>query len=65
MVDAFAVWVILHSNQWSTTGPLKAVVCLWESVYKRSLAAYQKEQLMWQQWVSTKEICRNDHMLEI
>ena len=25
--DAFAVLAIFHSNQWSTTGPSKAVVC--------------------------------------
>ena len=30
-------------NQWSTTGLSKAVVCLWKSAYKRSLAAYRKE----------------------
>ena len=27
MAGAFAVWVIFHSNQWSTTGPSKVVVC--------------------------------------
>ena len=47
-------WMYLHfgllcSNQWSTTGPSKVVVCvvlsqcLWESAYERSLVAYRKE----------------------
>ena len=46
-VEAFAVWAIFYSNQWSTTGPPNAVVYavvyelwyeLWENAYKRSLA---------------------------
>ena len=46
MMEAFAVWASFYSNQWSVTGPAKSVVCvscLWESVYKRSIAVYQKE----------------------
>ena len=41
----FAVWAIFCSNQWPTTGPLRALVCAVlcvESVYKRSLVAYWK-----------------------
>ena len=30
-----------------------------------SLAAYQKEQPMWRQWVSCQEICHNDHMIDV
>ena len=46
---AFAVWAIFRSNQrlWYVLS------CLWESAYKKSLAAYQKELPMWQQWVSS------------
>ena len=32
MPDAFAVWAIFHSNQWSTAGPSKVVVCFVRSV---------------------------------
>ena len=34
MVDAFSVWAIFRSYQWSTTGPPKAVVCAVPSVRK-------------------------------
>ena len=38
-----------------------ALSCLWESAYKRTLAAYQKEQPMWRQQVSSKEIYQDIH----
>ena len=43
-VDAFAVWVIFHSN-WSTIIPAKSLVGVWESAYKRPLAACLSEKL--------------------
>ena len=42
MADASAVWAIFHSNQWSTTGPSKDVVCAVLSVGK----VYIKEPLL-------------------
>ena len=31
---------------------------VWDNAYKRSIAAYQKEQPMWQQWVSSIEMSK-------
>ena len=48
------------SSQCFTTGIAKAVwyviSCLWDSAYKRTLAANWKEEPMWQQWVSSLAI---------
>ena len=39
--------------------------CLWESPYKRPLAAYPKEQPMCRQQVSSKEMYHDDHKLDV
>ena len=38
------------------SAPWYVLSCLWDSVYKRTLAANQKEQPMWQQRVSSLTI---------
>ena len=52
---------VIHN--WSIKGC--GMFCLQKSVYKRTLAAYRKEQPMWQQQDSSKEICCNDDILDI
>ena len=42
---------LVHQSMWYV------LFCLWESAYKRSLAAWRKEEPMWRQRVSSKEIC--------
>ena len=59
------------SNQWSKTGPSKAVVCALLSVeikdvhIKDPLLRIGKSSLCAQQRVSSKEICLNDHMVDV
>ena len=66
MADAFVVWTIFHSNQWSTTCPSKAVVCavLSGKVHtKDPLLLIGKRSLCGDSGFP-KEICHNDHMLD-
>ena len=67
MVGAFAVWAIFRSNQWSTTGPSKAVwyvlSCLWESAYPLLLIG--KSSLCGDSEFALKEICHNDNTLDV
>ena len=69
MVEPFAVWdffpipssgpQVVHQRLWYVFSSL------WETEDKRSIAAYRKSGPMWQQQVSSKEICYNDHMPHI
>ena len=64
-----AWWVHLQLGLFSipTSGPQLVhqwlwfvLSCMWESAYKRSLAVYRKDKIMWHQQVSSKEIFHND-----
>ena len=69
MANAFTVCAIFRSIQWSTTGPSKAMVCAVVSVgkvhIKDSLLLIGKSSLCGDSGVFSKEICHNDHTLEV
>ena len=68
MVDAFAVWAIFRSNQWSTTDLSKAVVCVVLSVGKVHIKdpslLIEKNRQCGDSGFPLIETCHNDHMLD-
>ena len=71
MADAFAVWAIFCSNQWSTTGPSRDVVRAVLSVGKCSSCCLSESRVgqhgsrLYGDSLFPLKKCHNDHTLDV